>query len=205
MAGLDWTAIEAARLVRDPYDHFVLSQALDPACAAAIADDYPLIRAPGSFSLVDAPPGPALAGLIADLQSDRFRSQMERLFEIDLEGKPASVTLRGQCSPRDGRIHTDSRTKILSLLLYVNPAWQGRDGQLRLLRNGTDMNAVAIEVPATLGSLVVFRRVDNSWHGHTPFVGQRRVVQFNYLQTERASMVGSLRHRFSAMTKQLVA
>ena len=205
MAGLDWDVIERAALVRDPFDHIALPQVLLPACAAAIPGEFPAIRRPGSFSLADAPPGPVLAALIEDLLSDRFRAAMARLFDVDLEDRPAVVTLRGQCSGRDGRIHIDSRTKVLSLLIYLNEDWRGGEGQLRLLSSQHGFDTAPVEIPASLGSMVAFRRSDQSWHGHSPFVGQRRALQFNYLQNARASVVGQLRHRLSAFTKQLVA
>nr|MEA2796817.1 SM-20-related protein [Phenylobacterium sp.] len=205
MVGLDWRAIDAAKLASEPFDHIALSQVLEPDCASALPQEYPAIRSPGSFSLADAPPGPALSGLIEDLLSPRFRTRMEQIFGLDLEGRPAVVTLRGQCSARDGRIHTDSKSKVLSLLLYLNGDWTGGPGQLRLLRSETDIESHAVEIPATLGSLVAFRRTDNSWHGHTPYTGPRRVLQLNYLQTSRASLVGALRHRFSALSKRRAA
>lgn len=205
MAGLDWRAIEAAQLARDPFDHFLVSQSLDPTCAVALALDYPAIRSSGSFSLTDAPAGAALASLIADLESPRFRIEMERIFALDLAGRPTTVTLRGQCSPRDGRIHTDSRSKVISLLLYLNEHWESPEAQLRLLRTGGDISDFAVEVPPTLGSLVGLRRGERSWHGHTSFVGQRRVLQFNYVQSARSSFVVDLRHRLSALSKQRVA
>ena len=205
MPGLNWQAIETAHLAKDPYDHFVVAQALASPCAAAVTTDYPAIRSSGSFSLADAPPGPALADLIADLQSPRFRVQMERIFGLDLEDCPTVVTLRGQCSPRDGRIHTDSRSKVLSLLLYLNEGWQSPEGRLRLLRDADDLDNYAVEIAPTLGSLVGFRRCDNSWHGHTRFSGQRRVLQINYVKSVGASWISSLRHRVSALSKQSVA
>src|SRR5437879_7141842 len=161
MAGLDWRVIESARLVREPFDHIALDQVLEPGCATALPQEYPAIRSPGSFSLTDAPPGPVLDRLIADFLSPRFRAQMERIFELDLEDRPAVVTLRGQCSARDGRIHTDSKSKILSLLLYLNADRAERPGQLRLLRGESDIDAYGVEIPASLGSLVAFRRTDN--------------------------------------------
>ncbi len=205
MGGLDWQALDAARRVDLPFEHFVAPQVLTPGCAAAIPDEFPAIRQPGSFPLSDAPPGPALSALIDDLTSDRFRAAMGELFSVELEGRPAVVTLRGQCGPRDGRIHTDSRSKILSLLLYLNDGWSAPDGRLRLLNNGHDLDAPAVEVPPTLGTLLVFRRSDHSWHGHTPYVGQRRVLQVNYLHSARDSVASALRHRFSAFGKRLVA
>jgi SM-20-related protein len=202
---LNWRTLEAVELVRDPFDHIAIARVLEPGCAAAIPGEFPAMRSPGSFSLADTPPGPVLAGLIDDLMSERFRAQMARVFDVDLGGKPAVVTLRGQCSSRDGRVHTDSRSKLLSLLIYLNEGWSGGEGQLRLMDRESGFESAPVEIPATLGSMVAFRRSDASWHGHSPFVGQRRVLQFNYLQTARASIVGEVRHRISAFAKQLVA
>jgi hypothetical protein len=205
MGAVDWSAIEGARPVATPFEHLLIPTALTAACAAAIPGEFPAIRQPGSFPLTDAPPGPALSAVIGDLTSDRFRAAMATAFDVQLEGRPAVVTLRGQCGPRDGRIHTDSRSKILSLLLYLNDGWSAPDGRLRLLDGSRDLAAPAVEVPPTIGTLLVFRRSDHSWHGHTPYVGQRRVLQVNYLHTARDSVTSVLRHRLSALGKRLVA
>ena len=62
--------------------------------------------------------------------------------------------MRGAADTRDGYIHTDSKTKIVTVLLYLNPAWAPDGGRLRLLRNGSDLEAVAAEVPPDFGTLV---------------------------------------------------
>jgi hypothetical protein len=205
MTGLHWSAIEGAELVREPFDHVALPQVLDPEAAAAIPGEFPAIHSAGSFSLSDAPPGPALSAVIDDLMSDRFRAQMARIFEVDLQGRPGVVTLRGHCSARDGRIHTDSKSKVISLLIYLNEGWSSPEGQLRLMSREDGFATAPVEIPASLGSMVAFRRTDNSWHGHAPFVGPRRALQFNYVESGRVSVVGQFRHRLSALTKQRVA
>lgn len=204
MSGLDWRVIETAQRNKIPFDHIAIPQVLELACAAAIAESYPAIESPGSFALRDARPGPALLDLIADLTSERFTAAMENTFDLDLRGRPSVVTLRGQSSPRDGRIHTDSKSKVLSLLLYLNANWTSREGQLRLLPAANNLDAQGVEIPATMGSLVAFPRSDGSWHGHTPFVGQRRVLQLNYLRSSEASWIGDWRHRLSALGKPRV-
>lgn len=202
MSGLDWKALEAAELRRDPYDHIHVAQALTPAARKAIPAAFPPIHDAGSYSLADAPPGPALQGVIDDLESERFRGLMAQKFGLDLEDRPTVITLRGRSGKRDGNIHTDSKTKILTLLLYLNEDWKGPEGELRLLRNGRDLEASAFQAPATMGSMLIFRRTDDSWHGHTFYEGERRVLQFNYLQLGRHSLVSKLRHRLSAVVKQ---
>jgi hypothetical protein len=205
MAGLDWNALEAAVLRREPFDHVYVPQALQPAAAKRIPQEFPKIASPGSFSLADAPPGPVLTDIIEDLQSRRFRGLMEDLFGVDLSRRATTVTIRGRCGTRDGFVHTDSRSKILSLLLYLNDDWNGGEGQLRLLRGEGGLETPAAEIPATMGSLVVFRRTDDSWHGHTPFIGERRVLQFNYVRANSTSLVSAVRHRLSALMKPKLA
>lgn len=202
MSGLDWQALEKAQLQHEPFDFFLLPNVLTPACADAVGRDFPEISGTGSYSLTDARPGPALQSLVDDLESDRFRGAISQIFGIDLKGKPVLFTLRGNCGAQDGKIHTDSETKLITILLYLNPNWTGTEGQLRLLRNGTDLADYAAEVPPTMGSMVAFRRSDRSWHGHTRFDGQRRVLQINYLQSARNSLVSEVRHRLSALAKR---
>ena len=37
------------------------------------------------------------------------------------------VTARGVSAARDGQIHTDSRTKLMTVLIYMNNAWEGQN------------------------------------------------------------------------------
>lgn len=202
MTALNWERLGAATLRNDPFDHIHVLGALEPAAAASIPAEFPDLRTPGSYSLQDAPPGPVLREVISELESDRFRALMAGCFGVDLGHRGTTVTLRGVSGARDGAIHTDSKSKILSLLLYLNEGWRSAEGQLRLLRDGRDIKAIGVEIPAVMGSLVVFRRSDHSWHGHTPFFGQRRVLQFNYVTSERSTLVSEARHRLSALMKK---
>jgi SM-20-related protein len=203
MSALNWVRLESARLQTDPFQYLHVTDALVPQAAAQVPGEFPAVRGAGSFSLRDAAPGPVLRKIIAELESAQFRALMSRVFDVDLEDAATMVTLRGESGPRDGFIHCDSKSKILSLLLYLNDDWRGTEGQLRLLRSRSDIEDVAAEIPAAMGSLVVFRRADNSWHGHTPYHGPRRVLQFNYVRSAQTSMVSHIRHRLSAIAKRL--
>ena len=57
----------------------------------------------------------------------------EEKFGIDLNGRPTMITARGRCGTRDGNIHTDAVTKIITALVYMNPHWEEAGGCLRLL------------------------------------------------------------------------
>ena len=111
------------------------------------------------------------------------------------------ITARGRCGTRDGNIHTDAVTKIITVLIYMNPHWEEAGGCLRLLRSPTDIEDVLAEVPPVEGTLIAFRRSDNSYHGHKPFIGPRRVIQFNWV-TDRGTVGREiLRHRASSWVK----
>ena len=110
-------------------------------------------------------------------------------------------TVRGRCQQKDGRIHTDSKSKIITVLIYLNPQWENAAGRLRLLRGPDDIEDYAAEVPPDEGTLLAFRRSENSFHGHKTFVGERRVIQFNWVTDRGTVWRESLRHRLSAWIK----
>ena len=114
------------------------------------------------------------------------------------------MTVRGHVRGRDGGIHTDSKDKILTGLLYLNPVWTEAGGRLRLLRDGHDIpESYACEVPPVAGNMVVFRRGDRSWHGHLPSQGRRLSLQFNWVSGEAYARRERARHRISGWLKRL--
>jgi SM-20-related protein len=203
MTYLNLDALAAEPLVRTPFDHLILKDFVRSDQAAAIGRDYPAIDKAGSFTLEDVRVSGALAGLIAEMDGPEFRGLIEKKFDLDLSSYPTMFTVRGVCGADDGQIHTDSKTKIITILLYLNEAWAPDGGRLRLLRNGHDLDDVISEVPPDFGSLLAFRRSDNSWHGHKPFAGPRRVVQMNWVTSNRTAAWQQFRHRVSAAVKRL--
>ena len=87
---------------------------------------------------------------------------------------------RGFCEATDGQIHTDHRSKIVTLLIYFNADWPSPDGRLRLLRSASDLDDYVQEVPPRAGTLIGFRRSDKSFHGHRAFIGERRILQISW-------------------------
>ena len=200
---LDLESFRAAPLTREPFEFLIVPEFVKAEARAAIHSDYPEVNQPGSFPLGEVRYGPAFAKLIEQMRSDEFRQAFEEKFDIDLTGRPDMITVRGRCSEKDGKIHTDSETKIITILLYMNPAWEAAGGRLRLLRSGKNLDDVVLEVPPTEGTLLAFRRSNNSWHGHKPFSGPRRVIQFNWVTSEAVVRREQNRHRFSAWMKKL--
>ncbi|MBV8141860.1 MAG: 2OG-Fe(II) oxygenase, partial [Verrucomicrobia bacterium] len=168
-----------------------------------INEDYPKVNKPGSFPLSEVKFGPKFKELIDDLNSPEFRAAVERKFSIDLTERPTMITVRGRCSQKDGKIHTDAKTKIITVLLYLNSKWENDGGRLRLLRSDDNLDDFVLELAPTAGTLLAFKRSDNSWHGHKPFVGERRVIQLNWVTDEEVVRREQSRHRFSATMKKI--
>ena len=199
----DWEGFRATPLSREPYEHVIVNGFVNTEALGQINKDYPAIEDTGSFPIEGLRYGPGFQSLVDGLESSEFRKAFEEKFQVDLSGRPTTITVRGRCSGSDGQIHTDSVGKIITILIYLSPVWDDSGGRLRLLRGRSIEDAAAEVVPAG-GNLVAFLRSDHSWHGHLPFSGERRVVQFNWVANKRNQTIVLLRHRLSASVKHLL-
>jgi SM-20-related protein len=201
---LDLQRFEQTPLNREPFEYLVVPEFVKPQVREAISDDYPKVKKAGSFPLSEVTFGPKFKALTDDLNGPEFRAAVGRKFLIDLTGRPTMITVRGRCSEKDGKIHTDSKTKIITVLLYLNSKWESAGGRLRLLQSGNNLDDMVLELPPVAGTLLVFKRSDNSWHGHKPFAGERRVIQLNWVTDEEVVRREQRRHRFSATIKKIL-
>jgi len=165
----------------DPFPYLVVPDFIAPETLQRINADYPAITTAANHDLEDLSYGPAFAELVAELQGEAFAAAIGECFDMQLTGLPHTVTVRKYCERTDGNIHTDHRSKIVTVLLYFNPEWQHTEGRLRMLRSRDNIEDYAAEVAPLGGTLLAFRRTPHSWHGHTRFVGERRMLQLNYL------------------------
>ena len=200
---LDLARLRAAPLHRDPFDFIVVDQFLRAAALPSLLADFPEIRRRGSFPVENLDYGPGFARLVAALTGPALRNAVEEKFGIDLSERPTLLTVRGKSDEKDGRIHTDSKTKIITLLLYMNPVWDCPEGRLRLLRGPGDLENCAEEVAPLAGMMVAFRRSERSFHGHHRHVGERRSLQLNWVTDEMVVRRELSRHRWSARFKAL--
>jgi len=203
MGLLKLEALTQTPLQTDPFEYVVVDSFLDEAAKDQILGGFPQMLDPGSFPLSEVEIGPGLQALFDALEGPQFRAAIEQKFNLDLTGRPTMFTVRGRCDARDGRIHTDSKKKIITVLLYLNEGWQEDGGRLRLLRGGTDLNDAAAEVSPAFGSMLAFRRSDKSFHGHETYVGPRKVIQMNWVVSDQVAGWEQLRHRISAAAKRL--
>jgi hypothetical protein len=205
MSAIDLDAFRAMKLEHEPYDHLVVTGFLKPDAIGAIRADYPENLGPGSYPLSEIAFGPAFAGLIDELRSPEVEAAFAEKFDIDLADRPTMITVRGRCRAKDGAIHTDTDDKLITVLVYLNTDWENQDGRLRILRSGDDIEDYTAEVPPSAGTLLAFRRGDRSYHGHTSFEGERRVIQLNWVKDTRVVRRERTRHRVSARIKQLLS
>lgn len=197
------SALENAPLVRDPFPHFVARGFLPPSVIEAIDQDFPDVPKRGSFPMSELQSGPSFEALVEYLEGEDVARVFSDKLGIDLVGKPTTMTIRGYSGEQDGRVHTDSRSKLVTVLLYLNSGWSSPEGRLRLLRSN-NLDDWFDEVPPDAGTLLAFVNTENAWHGHKPFVGQRRSIQLNWVVSDAAVRRSQWRHGLSAKIKRWV-
>lgn len=201
---LNLNKLENAQKLEQPFEYLLVDDVLQKDAKQGIVEDFPKIDRIGSFPLSRLQYGPAFSELIEELLGKEFEDAVGKKFGLDLSQYPTMFTVRGQCSATsDGHIHTDSRDKLITVLLYLNADWQDpTGGRLRLLRS-KNIEDYAAEVPPTMGSLLVFKRCDYSWHGHKPFEGKRMSLQMNWVKSDRYMRKEQFRHSVSSFIKKL--
>lgn len=203
MSLLNLDAFQQASLQTEPFEYLTVPGFVKKDQIAEILADYPTIAKGGSFPLIALTYGAVFKKLCDELQGDALRQAFAEKFGMDLQDRPTTLTVRGRCRAKDGQIHTDSDTKLITVLVYLNNHWDADGGRLRLLRSSDNLDDMITEVPPEAGSMVCFRNRDNAWHGHGSFDGVRRVLQLNWVTDEAAAKQAERRHRRSAFWKKL--
>ncbi|HEX7339796.1 MAG TPA: 2OG-Fe(II) oxygenase [Rhodanobacteraceae bacterium] len=194
-------------IVRDqPFSFMVAHGVLPPDRRDDLANDYPRYAEAGYFPYDEADCGPSVQRLVQRLTSPEIADTIGRHLGIEnLADKPVLVTLSRSLNRRHGTIHTDSRSKVATALLYLNESWPDTsDGCLRFLSSVDDIDALLVpEVKPLYGEFVAFKRADNSFHGHLPYEGERRVIQVTWLVSEEAKNRKTQRGNLSRLFKKL--
>ena len=194
-------------LVRaQPFAFVIAHGQLPPDARDALAADFPRYPSAGFFPHETRDCGPSINRLIEELVSREFADAIgARLGLPDLGGYPSLVTICRALNMRHGTIHTDSRSKIATALVYLSESWPDiSEGCLRFLNRIDDIDDLVVpEIRPLYGNLVAFRRADNSFHGHLPHQGERRVIQVAWLTSEDEKLRKTRRGRFSRLFKKL--
>jgi hypothetical protein len=196
-------ALRATPVKEGPFPWLIVPGFVRADAMAAIEADYPPVELPGSFPLPTVNYGPNFKQFMGDIQGTEMTSVVAQKFGVDLSKCPTMVTVRGKCRASDGQIHTDSKTKLITVLIYMNGKWEKPGGRLRLLRSPDNLNDAFAEVPPDQGTLLVFKNQPNAWHGHESYEGPRRAIQLNWVRDQGVVWREQYRHRLSAFLKRL--
>ena len=200
---LDKDKISTAFVEKEFFPFFHVENAfLAGVDSSELVASFPNIGTGGSFPSEDIPKGP-IKQLIKELESDDFKSILEDKLNVDLNNSKVVTTLRGFSRSRDGKIHTDSKSKILTVLLYLNPLWDNKIGNLRLLKENSNLDDYITEISSDFGNLVAFKVTENCWHGFEPFEGKRLSIQLNYIYPDSLNS-HKLRHKISSKLKRFL-
>ncbi|MBV8775985.1 MAG: 2OG-Fe(II) oxygenase [Alphaproteobacteria bacterium] len=204
MALLDLARLRATPLQSDPFDYLIVEDFLDETALPSLVDQFPALRGHGSYPLSTVHCTPLFRQLADELQGPAMQAAIEDRFHLSLDGRPTMITLRGYSDGDDGGIHTDSASKLVTVLIYMNPGWDAAAGRLRLLRSADDLSDYAAEIAPVGGTLVAFRRSEVSFHGHQAHVGRRQSIQLNWVTDANVVRRELGRHVWSARLKKLV-
>ncbi|MFI4994196.1 MAG: 2OG-Fe(II) oxygenase [Hyphomicrobiales bacterium] len=182
---IDIEAIRRAEVSREPYTHMLVDNVLNSEVVPALRADFPNITKPGFLTIDEVEMRGRFKQLIDELESPELSEVMSQRMGLDLHPFPRLTTIRKISQAKDGRPHTDGTAKVMTLLVYMNDAWSDDGaGRLRVLYGPDGFEPYKLEVPPTMGTMFAFLRADNSWHGHPPFAGERRVVQVAWVKNE---------------------
>jgi hypothetical protein len=190
------------KLVTEPFPYLVMREFVRPEVLADVIDSYPTVDKPGSWPLPGLKYGPAFTELVKELEGEEMRHAFEEKFGMDLSSNPTMITARCMCRAKDGKVHTDSRTKIITVLIYLNQDWENDGGKLRLLRS-QDLNDSIMEVPPNAGTIITFLNTPNAGHGHESYRGPRRAIQLNWVTDQGVVEREQKRHAVSGFFKKL--
>ncbi len=202
MSVVDLDALRETPLAAEPFPHVIVPGFVKEQALAAIERAFPPVDMPGSLPAGLFADVPALAALFAACQGPEMTAAVEDKLGIDLSGRPTMITVRARCRASDGKVHVDSKTKLVTVLIYLNHGWQADGGRLRLLRS-PDLADAAVEVPPDAGTLLMFLNGPTAWHGHTSFDGPRRALQLNWVTDPGVVAREHRRHRWSAAVKRV--
>lgn len=196
MSLINLEVLRTAQLNTDPFDFLVAPGFLSDDTLQRVNADYPAIDTAANHALESLQYGPLFGELMAEMQGTAFAETLGKKFDMELASLPNTVTVRKFCERTDGNIHTDHKSKVITVLVYFNEDWAHEDGQLRMLRSKNNIEDYTAQVAPLGGTLLAFRRTDHSWHGHTQFVGERRMVQLNYLDQSPLAVAAQRISRF---------
>jgi len=191
----------------EPYPMLVAQGLLPESAKARIVADFPRYHRSGFFPMEAAECGPSVIAAVNSVIHPAFADTLGQYLGVEnLSRFPTLVTLRKWSKLSDGRIHNDGRAKVVTALLYLNETWPDSSaGCFRFLTSPDSFENMAVpEIKPLYGYFAAFRRTENSWHGHPPYKGERRVIQVAWLVNKDELERKQKRGRFTRFVKSLL-
>ena len=191
---------------REPFPFLIAHDQLPADSLRDLQRDFPKYTGAGFFPYEEKDCGASINKLVDDLIDPSVATAVGSRLGIENLGQyPTLVTLCRALNKRHGTIHTDSRSKIATALLYLNERWPDTSAACFRFLNRIDSidDTIAPEVKPLYGNFVVFKRADNSFHGHLPFEGERLVIQVAWLTNEDEKLRKTKRGKLSRLFKKL--
>lgn len=199
---INFDALKQIQVKQKPFPYLVIPNFIKSNYLSTLVQQFPEINHRGSIPATSVNAKPLFNEFLKELEGPELKQLIAEKFEIDLHNKPTMLTLRGYTTEKDGRIHTDSKSKLITVLIYMNETWNDEGGKLRLLNNQHSLDDYVEEVEPVAGTCIIFKVTPNCWHGHKPFDGKRLSLQLNYLTGDAALNKHLNHHRFTAWLKK---
>jgi SM-20-related protein len=185
MRFVDADVIRDAPLSREPYTFFLGANFLRRDGIDGLRRDFPDISKPGYLTVDEVLLKGEFKALIEELEGPELTEVLSQKFGKNLHPHPRLTTIMRRSQAKYGAIHTDGASKVMTMLVYMNDAWDDdQGGRLRVLYDDKHYEPYAVEVPPTMGNVFAFLRSDKSWHGHKSFTGERKVVQIAWVRDQ---------------------
>lgn len=190
----------------EPFPFLIAHGQLPDEARGVLEQDFPRYGSAGFFPYDPADCGPSVNALVGCMTTPAFADAVGRRLGIDDLGQyPTLVTLCRSLNKRHGTIHTDSKSKVATGLLYLNNQWpDSSEGCLRFLGSIDNIDdMLTAELTPLYGEFAVFKRTEHSFHGHLPYEGERRVIQVAWLTSEDEKLRKTKRGKFARAFKKI--
>ncbi len=124
---INFDALRASSTRTSPYQYIISENVITKEQAAEVRRDYPNIKQTGYLPLSKLEATGAFKRLIDDLQKPELAEILSEKLGLDLMDKPRMITVRRLSKHDDGRIHNDSKSKICTMLIYLNEDWDNAE------------------------------------------------------------------------------
>lgn len=117
----DYAALTQAPVCAEPFTHIMVPHFIRQDDLPRLFASLPAIHSGGSFPPQSLKLAPLVQALVREMEGPELRRIIAQKLNLDLDTAPSMLTIRGRTREKDGRIHTDSLAKRVTILLYLNP------------------------------------------------------------------------------------